>query len=1117
MALKQSLAILLAASLSVAVAAQTPVEWAEKAMQAEKAGRIAEAESAWQQAVQGLEKSGDKPNLARAYLFRGLFFFDQKRRAEARSSLLQARELFVATSDDKGLALVETQLGEVERILGNLPQAEAHLRLAVSVAERAGDTARKFEALGMLGRLLDAAQRWPEATAIYNDIAKHQRETGSPQLGNTLVTLAALHQMQDLNRQALAFYAEAAGLLKTPDPLARAAALQLRLERFGEAVALYDQLLIQVPGDPVYQANRAYALERLGRDAEALQAYERWLADHPAHRQAGDVREQRLLLLYRLERHAEALAGLPAEPSARARLLQKFGRHEEAISTLSDALAAAEGRTLVRLANQLGVLQLSRHQVEAARNSFSRGLEVAPDDSVLLGNLGETYLAAGESDKAIPWMQRALTQMKKQAAAPEEIATTLNNIAAAQQRLGNWEESLATLREAEQVAQSFAGPHALRGKLLNLTGYGYAKLGRTSEALSYYRQALAVRRSQGDKRGEVVTLLNMGAVLAESKALKHEARPYFEQAAQVNREVKDAELGITIENNLASLEPTAEAARERYLRALAGAGENALLRGTILASLSRTEAGSRAQRQAEADEAFGLLQSLGAREQLFVLLPFYADHNLPLPGGGVFHLSMLELLGDLLRGLPARSAGAFIESHRGDLERATESAWRSGSARDLLECEERIRALAVLAMTRDVNLQYEGLPPELVQRSKSLQSRLEDLLGRPPSRQVNEDVRRLKLEFGLVSDEMERVHLSSGILQQARPSAPEELQRSLHPDEALVEYVQLPDRWLAVVVQPSGLQVVELGPREPLNQSIAAAGEALERVDELPQVQAALSRVSESIWLPVARTLPAGVRRVVLIPTGPLYGVPMAALPFEGQPLIGKFQVESGSSATAWLLSRRSQSRGKGAFAAALGNFQPTWAARGLPDGLRSGALAPLPGTLREVQQLARLLPGTRVVSEKAMTVQQLQSNCRGAGVVHFATHGILDADQPLLGGLVAADQMVRVADVFNWKLDAELAVLSACNTGKLKGGEEWVGLTRAFQHAGARSLLASLWAVSDTATAEWMSHFYAGLRSGRPISAAVQEACLKTRARYPHPSHWAAFVLWGDGAQGLQ
>lgn len=101
--------------------------------------------------------------------------------------------------------------------------------------------------------------------------------------------------------------------------------------------------------------------------------------------------------------------------------------------------------------------------------------------------------------------------------------------------------------------------------------------------------------------------------------------------------------------------------------------------------------------------------------------------------------------------------------------------------------------------------------------------------------------------------------------------------------------------------------------------------------------------------------------------------------------------------------------------------------------------------------------------------------------------------------------------DIYDLRLDADLVVLSACETGvrQVHGGD-LVGLCRGFLTAGARNLLVSLWRVDDAATAELMAAFYRGLAAGEGIAASLRAAQLAALARQPHPYFWAPFVVIG-------
>jgi CHAT domain-containing protein len=148
------------------------------------------------------------------------------------------------------------------------------------------------------------------------------------------------------------------------------------------------------------------------------------------------------------------------------------------------------------------------------------------------------------------------------------------------------------------------------------------------------------------------------------------------------------------------------------------------------------------------------------------------------------------------------------------------------------------------------------------------------------------------------------------------------------------------------------------------------------------------------------------------------------------------------------------------------------------------------------------------------------------ARIIHFATHGFVDEDFPLESGLALAtpqpgdegrdNGLLQAWEVFeSVRIDADLVTLSACRTalGKEVRGEGLVGLTWAFEYAGARSVLASLWEVDDASTAELMRQFYRALHDGAPTAKALRQAQidLLRRPATSAPFFWAAFQLVGD------
>jgi len=201
----------------------------------------------------------------------------------------------------------------------------------------------------------------------------------------------------------------------------------------------------------------------------------------------------------------------------------------------------------------------------------------------------------------------------------------------------------------------------------------------------------------------------------------------------------------------------------------------------------------------------------------------------------------------------------------------------------------------------------------------------------------------------------------------------------------------------------------------------------------------------------------------------------------------------------------------------ALASVAPPPQERGL------GPMPRLEGTAREVKAIASLYPESEVqlYEREQAKEENVKSNplLETAQRVHFATHGVLNERQPELSGLrltrtPADDGLLQVHEIFDLNLQAELVVLSACNTGRGKEvtGEGLVGVTRAFLYAGTPSVVVSLWQVADAQAPDLMLGFYEGLdRSGDKAEALRQAKLAMIRGKsYARPYYWAPFILVG-------
>jgi CHAT domain-containing protein len=339
------------------------------------------------------------------------------------------------------------------------------------------------------------------------------------------------------------------------------------------------------------------------------------------------------------------------------------------------------------------------------------------------------------------------------------------------------------------------------------------------------------------------------------------------------------------------------------------------------------------------------------------------------------------------------------------------------------------------------------------------------------------------------------------------------IQQHLNDGAVALEYYFGPRQSVVFVVSRRKLVVVPLVVRpEALRKlvgqwqlNLATAARAVASGTPLDglgrNARGILAALSRALIDPVAPYL-AGHEQVVIVPYGPAHAVPFHALYDEasGTYLIERLEVTScPSSRLLPLCAARAQQSGT---SAAPGVLTVAYS-----DGGR------LPAVVEEARTIAALLPGEQYLEAAATRTALIEAAPRHR-VIHLAAHGEARLDNPTFAHLKLADGQLGTTDIFNLDLSGALVTLSACETGRaiVSGGDELIGLSRAFLHAGAATLVQSLWRVEDSATARLMAHFYGSLRAGRDKGAALREAQRALLADSgPHPYFWAPFQLLGD------
>ena len=268
---------------------------------------------------------------------------------------------------------------------------------------------------------------------------------------------------------------------------------------------------------------------------------------------------------------------------------------------------------------------------------------------------------------------------------------------------------------------------------------------------------------------------------------------------------------------------------------------------------------------------------------------------------------------------------------------------------------------------------------------------------------------------------------------------------------------------------------------------------------------------------PIADLLPTDPNApVIFIPHQSIFLVPFATLQnAQGQYLIEKHTIIIAPALQILQLTHQSRQKNRQTSSQnilVVGN--PTMPQIGNPPR----QLLPLPGSEQEAQIIAQLLKTQAIIGPQATKVS-IVKQMLNARIIHLATHGLLNEVKSLdMPGAIALapsgndDGFLTSSEILDLKLNAELVVLSACNTGRGRlTGDGVIGLSRALITAGVPTILTSLWYVPDAPTAELMAEFYRQLQQSPNKAQALRQAMLIIMKKHPEPRDWGAFTLIGE------
>jgi tetratricopeptide (TPR) repeat protein len=758
--------------------------------------------------------------------------------------------------------------------------------------------------------------------------------------------------------------------------------------------------------------------------------------------------------------------------------------------------------------------------------AIQRELRAREGEAASLQNIGSAYNALGRQDSALAYYRQTLP-IQREVGNRKGEALTLFGIAEVHDGSGQADSALANNRRALSIAHEI-GARALEGTILHGIGAVHYGLGRSDSAFIYYQRALALEREAGDRVAAGKTLYAIGLIYNRARRLDS-ALVYFAQALTV--------------------------AREAGNRAFEGSALHAI--GIVHSSMGRVDSALFYVRQALAIERtvgdrvnegrtlgnIGNMHGMMGRvdstfvyyRQALAISREVADPDT--------EAATLQSIGLSYRMLTPPNLGASVTYYDSSAGvRASIAARSGGEANSVSYAEQQANlfeswTLAWLAREPELGRGTSALAALAAAERGRAQALLELMRRSAPNAAAGGDLvaegRRLltRATTGGAAVLSYMVTADTLVIWLAMPGQDVEVTRRPVPRDTLAEWVRSLRDALGVT-EASQDRVALRGGGSP-DANAPARTRGLTSPSGNAASLKAVGRALSGTLLPADFERRLGsTREVVIIPHGVVALVPFAALPVDsaGTSLgAGRALRYAPSLAVLGEVGARAAHSVRAPRPATwrplvVGNpTMPTTSSGG--DEFR---LDPLSGAEAEARSVAAQLGAVALTGAKA-TESEVRARLPAAAVVHLATHGYAYAFEAgarrsfiALAPNAANDGFFTVGEMLDdpaLTLSAELVVLSACQTGlgDLRQAEGTVGLQRAFLARGARSVLVSLWSVSDEATALLMKGFYTHWLTdadhpSKAESLRRAQAAVRARPEFRDPKYWAAFQLVGAG-----
>ncbi|MDZ7959783.1 MAG: tetratricopeptide repeat protein [Aulosira sp. DedQUE10] len=683
-----------------------------------------------------------------------------------------------------------------------------------------------------------------------------------------------------------------------------------------------------------------------------------------------------------------------------------------------------------------------------------------------LGNLGLAYNALGNYHKAIEYHQQSL-KIARDIKDYQGEGQSLGHLGLVYESLGDYKKAIEYYQQSLAIAKEIRNPLSFKEALTNL-GNAYFHFGDYKKAIEYHQQSLEIAREIQNRNGEGVALGNLG-IAYYSLGNYPQAIEYYQQSLAIIKEIKDRDAQGIVLSNLG----LAYDALEDYKKSI-----DYYQQGLAIAKEVK-------DRENEGQS----LNNLG--------YVFYKQGNLSASEKTLYEgIKVYESLRD--QKLPDTNKVSLFDT-QGSIYRTLQQVLIAQNKTDAaLEIAERGRARAF------VELLASRVSTNNKQADKSLQ-----LPTIAEIKQIAQQQNATLVQYSIIYDDFKvtdkhQTKESDLYIWVVKPTG-----------EVTFRKVDLKPLWKK---ENTTLDELVTNSRINIGAGRGRGGIVVSQNPDAALGKKPLQKLHDILIKDIADLLPKNLNdRVIFIPQGSLFLAPFPALRDEsGKYLIEKHTILTASAIQVLDFTHQLGQGKQTNYHNALIVGNPIMPVVSTVPGQPATQLIPLPGAELEAKTIADLLK-TKAILGKDATKANILQRLSQVDVIHLATHGWAD-DYRGLGSWIALaplgkdDGLLKAEEILDLKINAQLVVLSACETGKGKlSGDGVIGLSRSLISAGVPSVLVSLWQVPDEPTQYLMVEFYKSLQTQPDKALALRQAMLKTKDKFPSPGDWAAFTLIGE------